>query len=206
MTFQDFCDHPYSQQAGLQPMHVLALRLYTTAAYASINSPLRNVKTGEDQLAVPHGLAVTVACIAEAIRRMRAIAARREDANEEVELWRGMRDLRVAKEFLVRGGTEVAPMSTTARLEVALKYGTSTSSVLLKFKTSSFMQRGADISFLSAFPRESEILFPPLTFLEPVTTRPEKIVVDDAHDDAAQGNPTASAVYHLVEVIPHFGT
>ncbi|KAJ1473296.1 hypothetical protein T484DRAFT_1836967, partial [Baffinella frigidus] len=28
--------------------------------------------------------------------------------------------------------------------------------------------RGADISFLSAFPDENEILFPPLTFLEPM--------------------------------------
>ena len=34
-------------------------------------------------------------------------------------------------------------------------------------------QRGADISFLSAFPAEKEFLFPPLTFLHPVKDAPE---------------------------------
>ena len=31
------------------------------------------------------------------------------------------------------------------------------------------MERGADISFLSAFPGEREYLFPPLTYLQPTS-------------------------------------
>jgi hypothetical protein len=37
----------------------------------------------------------------------------------------------------------------------------------MKLRTRSFMQRGADIAFLSAFPGEKEILFAPLTYLRP---------------------------------------
>ena len=89
-------------------------------------------------------------------------------------------------------------MSTTTKLDVALKYGTSESSVLLKLKTTSFMQRGADISFVSCFPAEAECLFPPLTYLEPVSGKPEKVVV--------AGEAGAEATYFVVEVIPHFGS
>ena len=39
--------------------------------------------------------------------------------------------------------------------------------VLFKIKTKSFMQRGADLQYLSAFPAEKELLYPPLTFLQP---------------------------------------
>ena len=40
-------------------------------------------------------------------------------------------------------------------------------SLLFKIKTKSFMQRGADLEYLSAFPAEKELLYPPLTFLQP---------------------------------------
>lgn len=47
-------------------------------------------------------------------------------------------------------------MSTTTDLEVAVAYSISPSSLLFKFKTTSFMQRGADLQYLSAFPAERE--------------------------------------------------
>ena len=56
-------------------------------------------------------------------------------------------------------------MSTTADLKVALKYSASKQPLIFKIHTRGFEDRGADISFLSAFPEESEYLFPPLTFL-----------------------------------------
>ena len=56
-------------------------------------------------------------------------------------------------------------MSTTTSLKTAVEYSASESSVLLRLATSSFMARGADISFLSAFEAEREVLFPPLTYL-----------------------------------------
>ena len=41
MTFADFVEHANSRRAQLSDAHVLALRLYTTAAFAAINDPLR---------------------------------------------------------------------------------------------------------------------------------------------------------------------
>ena len=61
---------------------------------------------------------------------------------------------------MTQGGTELAPMSTTFDLSVAMRYSASSTSVLLRLITESFMQRGP-------FPGEAEFLFPPLTYLEP---------------------------------------
>ena len=50
--------------------------------------------------------------------------------------------------------------------------GSSRSSVLLRLLADSFITRGADISYLSAFPSESEYLYPPLAYLKPARTKP----------------------------------
>ena len=105
MLFEDFCTHPNSIQAGLGRMHVLALRLYTTAAFRSFNDPLRDAQRTE-----PHGFPATINCIAEGIRRLRAVSATRDDAHQEVELWRGLADTTLPETFLKFGGTELAPM------------------------------------------------------------------------------------------------
>ena len=47
-------------------------------------------------------------------------------------------------------------MSTTYDLKIALKYSASYSAVLLRLRTSNFLMRGADITYLSAFPGERE--------------------------------------------------
>ena len=39
----------------------------------------------------------------------------------QTTLWRGMRGVRATKEFREHGGTELAPMSTTADFKVAVK-------------------------------------------------------------------------------------
>lgn len=84
-------------------------------------------------------------------------------------LWRGMKNLKVADEFLanLRGGTEVAPMSTTSNFRVATKNGMSDDSLLFKIKASSSLQYGAELQWLSAFPGEAEVCYPPLTYLQP---------------------------------------
>ena len=41
----DFVAHPRSRGAGLLEAHVVAQRLYTTAAFRSINTPLRSLAT-----------------------------------------------------------------------------------------------------------------------------------------------------------------
>jgi len=62
-------------------------------------------------------------------------------------------------------------MSTTTDPEVAVGYavrkGMTNGSLLMKLKTSNNLQRGAELTWLSVFPSEAEMLFPPLTFLQP---------------------------------------
>ena len=53
---------------------------------------------------------------------------------------------------MVEGGTELAPMSTTAELWVALKYSQGPAgniSTLLWLRTENFMDRGVDLEWLS---------------------------------------------------------
>jgi len=176
-TLKDFVNHPYSKRAGLREAHVLALRLYTTAAYRSLNSPLRDMKRD-----YPHPMAATVFFLTDGIRRLRTIAADAQAEQAEAtkaakkaglsrlstmmgkstDLWRGMRNMGTTDEFEDEGGAECAPMSTTPDPAIAIAYGASSSCLLFKIVCSSFMNMGADISYLSAFPEEKEILFPPL--------------------------------------------
>ena len=123
-----------------------------------------------------------MALLRDALGKLRAVEADQnsgETAMRRVYLYRGMKDVTAPADFMAQGGTELAPMSTTSDLSVAMRYSASSTSVLLRLITESFMQRGPDISFLSAFPAEQEFLFPPLTYLEP-TGDVQKLRVDDA--------------------------
>ena len=111
-------------------------------------------------------------------------------AQAAVDLYRGMKGVSVPQQFLGKGGSELAPMSTTKDLKVAVQYAASERSVLLSLRTTSFMQRGADLSFLSAFPGEAEVLYPPLTFLKPLGS-PQTLLLD-------------AATFDVVDVEPHF--
>jgi hypothetical protein len=72
-----------------------------------------------------------------------------------------------------------------------VRYSTAATSLLFKLRTDSFMQRGASIQFLSAFPDEEEVLYPPLTFLKP-TGKTLSVIFK-------------GRMYMVVEVAPQFG-
>jgi hypothetical protein len=88
-------------------------------------------------------------------------------------------------------------MSTTSDLEVALRYAvdlsTSGSVLLLRLRTSSFMERGADLTFVSAFPGEAEVLYPPLTYLQ-VKNSPRKHMLPNGIEVT------------VIDTVPHFGS
>ena len=138
---------------------------------------------------VPHPLPVTIAYIADGIKKLRAVQNDRPKT-----LWRGMKNLRVGDEFmeLRRGGTELAPMSTTTKLSVAAHYGLSGGTLLFKIKVDNVMQIGASLEFLTAFPGEAEVCFPPLTYLRP-TGREHKL-------------QCGTTEFNVVEVVPVAGT
>ncbi len=158
--------------------------------FASLNNPLRQFKRDERgdfllplQMEKPHNFPVTIAYIDDGIRKLRAVdAAKLSSKNEStgklqdpVVLWRGMRNIKVSEEFVTYGGVEMAPMSTSYSLDTAIHYASKgDANIIFRIVSSSFMERGANIEFLSSFPREQECLFPPLTFLSP-TGRSQRI-------------------------------
>ena len=136
-------------------------------------------------------------------------------------LWRGIKGVKAPEEFLRKGGTELAPMSSTCDLRVAARYaGGVPDALLFMLLVDNFMQEGADLTFLSAFPQEREtrhppphtrthihartviasppltlrqereFLYPPLTFLAP-TGRTHHLRHDGTH-------------FTIVEVVPHY--
>ena len=175
MRLPDFCARP--EAAHLTIEHVLALRLYTcTPVSFALNAPLRAFARDADGQLVrpiamsdPYPFPVTISLIHEAIKKLRDA-----EGDQVVTLWRGAKNMRMAQDFLRGGGVEMAPMSTSYSLATALFYSHSPNSILFKLVTKSFMERGADVAWLSAFPGERECLFPPLTFLSP-TGRVQKV-------------------------------
>lgn len=183
MAFEDFVAHPDAVRAKLHRAHVLALRLYTTAAFVSINTPLRQLNPTGDQCAEPHPFPILVRFISAAIKQLRTnnVPDRAGGQAGLRYLFRGCKDLKPTDDFMRRGGSELATMSTTSELEVAMRYAASASPVLLRLKLRNFMECGADISFCSAFPAESEVIYPPQTFILPHRCRElEGITVVDA--------------------------
>jgi hypothetical protein len=100
---------------------------------------------------------------------------------------------RAAERFMLEGGTEMAFMSTTTELEVAVSYSLSKQALLFKIVAPNFLAAGADVQWLSAFPQENEILYPPLTYLKP-TGRVEEVSVTMPDDQVV--------VFRVIEVIP----
>jgi hypothetical protein len=166
MTLLDFWTHPHSQTAKLDPTHVAALRIYSTAAFALINEPMRDIRRRER--GAPHPLPLTTSFLRDGVSKLRSVGAHSQQANTVIDLWRGLRNVEVLKAFMNEGGTELAPMSTTSDVRTAVKYATGEHCTLMRLRTRSSMERGAHISYLSAFPLEDECLFPPLTYLQPV--------------------------------------
>ena len=163
MTIDDFMQHPNVRAAKLKKSHVVALRYYTTLGFRGINNPLRDHARYE--AGRPHPLPVTVLLIRKGLSLLRQVAATSEERTKTVVLYRGMQGVRVTEQFMAGGdgGTELAPMSTTSSLKVAMQYSAASNALLLRLFTDNFMVRGPSVSFLSCFPSEDEFLFPPLT-------------------------------------------
>jgi hypothetical protein len=82
-----------------------------------------------------------------------------------------------------------SPSSKPSRLSLRYARG-SGCGLIFRLTTSSFMNLGCDISFLSAFPHEKELLYPPLTFLQPT---------GKVHKLTYGGQP-----FKIIEVEPQF--
>jgi hypothetical protein len=161
MTLADFKADPKAVAAKLNEAELVAMRLYTTLAYKFMNDPLRDdERYGRRE---PCLLPVTTYFAQSGIKKLRAVHV----ASGGSTFWRGMCNREVPDDFIRMGGTELAFMSTTRDLGVAVRFCLSQRSLLFKIVSSGFMTMGADVQWLSAFPDEAEILYPPLTYLKP---------------------------------------
>ena len=123
----------------------------------------------------------------ERVKRLRGLLGRdRETKDATLELWRGNYGLVLDDEFRKHGGTQVSPMSTSDDVQVALNYSKEHKNrVIFKIVTHGFMEQGAPIRWLSAFPGESEYLYPPLTYIKPTGVE-ETFDVEGVHITALE--------------------
>lgn len=92
------------------------------------------------------------------------------------KVWRGFtgatlpRSFHVANEEGVKGGVEFGFTSTTVDRAQALHYAQGGASTVLEMEMG-LLDRGAELSWLSQYPHEREVLFPPLMGLQALATR-----------------------------------
>ena len=119
-----------------------------------------------------HPYPALVAHLVNGITKLRAANLKNED-QRSVEIYRGLK-IDPSEEFFARGATDLSFMSAMKLERKAAEKAVSTdgaaASVLMKLQLAP-EQMGADISFLSCFPGECEILYGPGTYIEP---KPER--------------------------------
>jgi hypothetical protein len=124
---------------------VVALRWYTTEAFENINAPLR-----DGACAGPHPYAATVAFLRDGLLQLRSLAAPSgagaQPSERPVRLWRGLRNVHAPSELMRNGCTELAPLSCTTDLKVAVRFASSHSSVLFLINSDiDLMQRPVSV-------------------------------------------------------------
>ena len=168
---KDFYKHEDSVSAGLLIYEVLILRLYTSTTYRLFNGPMRKFLTPDGQISQltdgqksHHPLRFTIYALTEGIKKLRTVEARKNPQafGSPMDLWHGVADMKVDKQFLEQGGTEMTVMSSTSDKEVALSYACCKApkpGLVIKYKTSG-LSRGVSIQFLSLYPKELEFIYP----------------------------------------------
>ena len=157
---------------------VIAVRLYSGPAYQPINHFLREVSRLSDdyqQRLARHPMltfASTVQHITNAVRKLSAVVTPEEAVQP---LYRGVRG-ELPNGFWVpdKAGyicaVEMGFMSTSRNMETPINYMERNGTNILwalkpGLETDEAFHRGADVSMLSQFESEAEVLFPPCTLL-----------------------------------------
>ncbi len=182
MRADDFWKDPNSVECGHTKAEVISGRFYTTFGFNPINIPLRDPKRKDKKGKIfkPVLYPVITYHLNSFIKKCRTLAAGSQGKNSALDLYRGMSNVCLQDGFMKEGGSELAPMSTTADLAIALKYSAGgQKAVLLRIRTTNFMDRGAALRWISAFPHEEEYLYPPITFLKPKYETPEIFKIGD---------------------------
>jgi hypothetical protein len=151
---------------GLLPEEIIALRLCSGPMHYVYNDVLRDLDSGHG---TRNTFPTTIALAISGIRKLGAV----NKAPDDGAVFRGLSGLALPREFFeldeqgFAGGVEPSFMATTHDETVARKYSSGAGEYPTIFKLLlGKMSLGADISWLSQFAGEAEMLFPPRTHLQ----------------------------------------
>lgn len=166
---------PRLSAAGTEPLtneEFLGARLYTGPMFEKYNTVLRAMQrqvaffvSRFEQLCNGNKYTDTLHSINSCIIKLGRLT-------RATRLYRGMSGLRMPccfeeeDEHLVMGGTELGFMSASGDHDLAMAYATSKEPAILLEIQQGMVGRGGDLSWLSQYPFEKEITFPPCTALE----------------------------------------
>eukprot|EP00960_Hanusia_phi_P061427 764842-Hanusia_phi.AAC.1 len=177
-AWEELMEEERVKTARLRAEEVLALLLYTGTGENSRMIPAR--LTGGDRQVLRSGgasagnkYATTIHCIVSGVIKLSKLTK----LPPSRVVYRGLKGLRMPERFVqedelgISGGVEYALLSTTGEVKVAVQYaGQETHPTVFEISCGA-IDRGADLAFLSQYPKEHEMLYPPLSYLE-VTRRP----------------------------------
>jgi hypothetical protein len=161
MALDDFVACQEALTAGLSAAEVAALRLYTGPLFRPLNAALRAKDVSS--------WATTIACCYSGVLKLSRLS-------KPARVYRGVSEehLQLPDRFVAgadggtgfTGGVERAFMSTSKNPMVALDYSGGVGAVGSIFAICfTEASRGASVQFLSQYPLEEELLFPPCTGL-----------------------------------------
>lgn len=165
----------------LQDLEFFGARLYTGPMYIKYNTVLRALGNGPsnrhlwkkfDELCKGNPYCTTIHTINSAILKL-------SNLQRACKVYRGISGACLPHQFWekdafgLRCAVDYSFMSTTADRDVARGYASSGRSCILLEFDQGMVSRGADLSWLSQYPHEQEILFPPLCGLEVIGERVE---------------------------------
>lgn len=175
LTLKDFLQRAVKRGATLTLVEVAVLRMYTTLFYQPWNNALRRLDPSfrPDGGASLKEWATCIAVLFSAVMKLSGVAPRDADGNAIKRVWRGVDEserelpepfLKPCQEngFYHPGGAEQAFSSTTTDPFTAHNFsgGWWVSGTILEIDFTAG-SRGADVSFLSCYPEERELLLPP---------------------------------------------
>ena len=165
-TLNDFCDHDTAKDAKLTEAEVASLRMYTGPFYVPWNTSLR---TADSNPSLLHSWQTCISVLYSAVVKLSQLVKKKGT------VYRGVNESirKIDEKFYkaegdnLAGGIELGFMSTSTDKNVALEYARrgSTTDCTIFSMAFDMTSKGASVQWVSQFPYENELLYPPLTSL-----------------------------------------